>query len=59
MDFKHNFLHRSHDETSTKRLRKLVQKLANDAEISFLRQTLDKDMFHLLSKINDEATRLF
>jgi hypothetical protein len=48
-----------HDETSTKRHQKLVQKLANAAEISFAQQALDQDQIQLLSKVNDEAkTRL-
>jgi hypothetical protein len=44
-----------HDEISTKRHRKLVQKLANAAEVSFAQQTLDQDQIQLLSKMNDEA----
>lgn len=44
-----------HDETSTKRHQKLVQKFANAAEISFAQQALDQDQIQLLSKVNDEA----
>jgi G3E family GTPase len=44
-----------HDEISTKRHRKLVQKLANAAEVSFAQQALDQDQIKLLSKMNDEA----
>ncbi|KAF2027927.1 hypothetical protein EK21DRAFT_114412 [Setomelanomma holmii] len=44
-----------HDETSTKRHQKLVQKLANAAEISFAQQALDQELDLVLSKVNDEA----
>jgi hypothetical protein len=44
-----------HDEISTTRHRKLVQKLANAAEVSFAQQALDQDQIQLLSKMNDEA----
>jgi G3E family GTPase len=45
----------SHDETSTKRHRKLVQKLANAAKISFAQQALNQDQIWLLPKTNNEA----
>ncbi|KAL6160609.1 hypothetical protein ACJBU6_01140 [Exserohilum turcicum] len=44
-----------HDEISIKRHRKLVQKLANAAEVSFAQQALDQYQIELLSKMNDEA----
>jgi hypothetical protein len=44
-----------HDEISTKRHWKLVQKLANAAEVSFAQQALNQDQIQLLSKMNDEA----
>jgi hypothetical protein len=44
-----------HDEISTTRHRKLVQKLANAAEVSFAQQAHDQDQIQLLSKMNDEA----
>ncbi|KAF2195057.1 hypothetical protein K469DRAFT_722393 [Zopfia rhizophila CBS 207.26] len=44
-----------HDEKSAKRHPRLVQKLANAAEISFAQQALNQDQIQFLSKINDEA----
>ncbi|KAF2855343.1 hypothetical protein T440DRAFT_504761 [Plenodomus tracheiphilus IPT5] len=44
-----------HDEISTTRHQKLVQKLANAAEVSFAQQALDQDQIQLLSKMNNEA----
>ncbi|KAF2676794.1 DDE-domain-containing protein [Lentithecium fluviatile CBS 122367] len=44
-----------HNEESAKRHQRLVQKLANAAQISFTQQALDQDHIRLLSKMNDEA----
>ena len=43
------------DETSAKRHRRLVQKLANAAEMSFAQQALNQDQIQHLTKINDES----
>ncbi|KAF2650904.1 DDE-domain-containing protein [Lophiostoma macrostomum CBS 122681] len=44
-----------YDEQSARRHQKLVQKLANAAQISFTQQALDQDHIRFLSKMNDEA----
>jgi hypothetical protein len=44
-----------HDKESAKRHGRLVQKLANAAQISFAQQALDHDHICFLSKINNEA----
>lgn len=45
----------TYDETGAKRHQRLVQKLANAAEISFAQHALHQDQIQFLSKVNNKA----